>query len=246
MLPRYQDVVDALAGGALQPRPREGAAAHGPLHVGGEGRVLVAHLGHDRDDRHRLHALEPDRDRRASCPASSSPPRRSCTAARRSSRSWPCSSGTSTRCTCGTSTAACSPAQMTEHEMEHEHPLELERIRAGKPRRAATPPRSPAAQRVFMPVAGVVGAAAARRALLVRDLRADGDHDPAAEVERGRARGLPGRQVRDRRSRQLRQGPSGCASLRRHGSRDGKRNGRERTASPRGRLDRHRRAALGA
>jgi cytochrome b subunit of formate dehydrogenase len=48
--------------------------------------------------------------------------------------------------------------QMTEPEMEHEHPLELERIKAG----AAHPAPDPAAlakrQRVFLPVAGVVAA----------------------------------------------------------------------------------------
>ncbi len=47
--------------------------------------------------------------------------------------------------------------QMTEHEMEHEHPLELERIRSGKlrePDHAAIARR----RRVFMPVAGIVGA----------------------------------------------------------------------------------------
>jgi cytochrome b subunit of formate dehydrogenase len=46
--------------------------------------------------------------------------------------------------------------QMTEDEMEHEHPLELERIKAG----AAHPAHDPAAlarrQRVFLPVAGVL------------------------------------------------------------------------------------------
>jgi len=48
--------------------------------------------------------------------------------------------------------------QMTEAEMEHEHPLELERIKAG----AAHPALDPAAlakrQKVFLPVAGVVAA----------------------------------------------------------------------------------------
>jgi cytochrome b subunit of formate dehydrogenase len=47
--------------------------------------------------------------------------------------------------------------QMTEHEMEEEHPLELERIRAGR-----QPEPDPAAvgrrARVFVPVAAVVGA----------------------------------------------------------------------------------------
>ena len=46
--------------------------------------------------------------------------------------------------------------QMTEHEMEHEHPLELARIKAGE----ATPADDPVAlarrQKVFLPVAGVV------------------------------------------------------------------------------------------
>ena len=48
--------------------------------------------------------------------------------------------------------------QMTEAEMEHEHPLELERIKAG----AAHPALDPAAlakrQKVFLPVAAVVAA----------------------------------------------------------------------------------------
>jgi cytochrome b subunit of formate dehydrogenase len=48
--------------------------------------------------------------------------------------------------------------QMTEDEMEHEHPLELERIKAGK----AHPPHHPEAlakrQKLFLPVAGVVAA----------------------------------------------------------------------------------------
>jgi cytochrome b subunit of formate dehydrogenase len=47
--------------------------------------------------------------------------------------------------------------EMTEHEMEHEHPLELERLKAG-----ALRPPDPAAmarrQKVFLPVAGVVAA----------------------------------------------------------------------------------------
>jgi cytochrome b subunit of formate dehydrogenase len=46
--------------------------------------------------------------------------------------------------------------RMTEHEMEHEHPLELARIKAG----AAVPAVDPAAlarrQKLFVPVAGVV------------------------------------------------------------------------------------------
>jgi cytochrome b subunit of formate dehydrogenase len=48
--------------------------------------------------------------------------------------------------------------QMTEHEMEDEHPLELGRIKAG----TAPPPLEPAVlarrQRIFLPVAGVVAA----------------------------------------------------------------------------------------
>jgi hypothetical protein len=48
--------------------------------------------------------------------------------------------------------------EMTEEEMVHEHPLELERIRAG----VAHPVLDPAAlskrQRIFLPVAAVVAA----------------------------------------------------------------------------------------
>jgi cytochrome b subunit of formate dehydrogenase len=46
--------------------------------------------------------------------------------------------------------------QMTEDEMEHEHPLELERIRAGRARPAVEPRVLARRQRLFLPVAGVV------------------------------------------------------------------------------------------
>ena len=111
MLPRYQDVVDALQAVRYNLGLAKRAPPHRPLHLGGEGRVLVAPLGHGRDDRDRLHALEPDRHRplpaRRVHPGRAGRPRR----ARRSWPSWPCSSGTSTRCTCGTSTGRCSPAR---------------------------------------------------------------------------------------------------------------------------------------
>ena len=48
--------------------------------------------------------------------------------------------------------------QMTEDEMEHEHPLELERIRAGAAHPAPEPAVLAKRQRVFLPVAGVVAA----------------------------------------------------------------------------------------
>jgi hypothetical protein len=47
---------------------------------------------------------------------------------------------------------------MTEHEMEHEHPLELERIKAGTAQAAHDPLVIAKRQRVFLPVAGVVAA----------------------------------------------------------------------------------------
>jgi cytochrome b subunit of formate dehydrogenase len=46
--------------------------------------------------------------------------------------------------------------QMTEDEMEHEHPLELERIRAGTVHRPADPALLARRQKVFLPVAGVI------------------------------------------------------------------------------------------
>jgi cytochrome b subunit of formate dehydrogenase len=46
--------------------------------------------------------------------------------------------------------------QMTEAEMEHEHPLELDRIKAGTPHPAPDPPALAKRQKVFLPVAGVV------------------------------------------------------------------------------------------
>ena len=48
--------------------------------------------------------------------------------------------------------------RMTEHEMEHEHPLELARIRAGAKAPAADPAALARRQKVFLPVAGVVAA----------------------------------------------------------------------------------------
>jgi formate dehydrogenase gamma subunit len=48
--------------------------------------------------------------------------------------------------------------QMTEPEMEHEHPLELERIRAGAAQPVPDPARLARRQKVFLPVAGVVAA----------------------------------------------------------------------------------------
>jgi cytochrome b subunit of formate dehydrogenase len=48
--------------------------------------------------------------------------------------------------------------QLGEHEMEHEHPLELERIKAGKAHPAADPLAVARRQKVFLPVAGVVAA----------------------------------------------------------------------------------------
>jgi formate dehydrogenase gamma subunit len=47
---------------------------------------------------------------------------------------------------------------MTEEEMEHEHPLELERIKAGTARPTLDPAVLAKRQRVFVPVAGVVAA----------------------------------------------------------------------------------------
>ena len=65
--------------------------------------------------------------------------------------------------------------EMTEQEMEHEHPLELERIRAGKARARRTPRRSPAGRGSSCRSPACAGSLAARRDLLVRDLRADGN-----------------------------------------------------------------------
>jgi formate dehydrogenase gamma subunit len=47
---------------------------------------------------------------------------------------------------------------LTEQEMEHEHPLELERIKAGTARPAVEPLVLARRQKVFLPVAGVVAA----------------------------------------------------------------------------------------
>jgi hypothetical protein len=48
--------------------------------------------------------------------------------------------------------------QLSEHEMEHEHPLELERIKAGKARPVVDTAVLARRQRVFLPVVGVVAA----------------------------------------------------------------------------------------
>jgi formate dehydrogenase gamma subunit len=48
--------------------------------------------------------------------------------------------------------------QMSEAEMEHEHPLELERIKAGTAEPALDPARLARRQKIFLPVAGVVAA----------------------------------------------------------------------------------------
>jgi cytochrome b subunit of formate dehydrogenase len=48
--------------------------------------------------------------------------------------------------------------EMTEYEMEHEHPLELERIKAGMAKPAHDPDVLAKRQRIFLPVAGVVAA----------------------------------------------------------------------------------------
>jgi cytochrome b subunit of formate dehydrogenase len=48
--------------------------------------------------------------------------------------------------------------RMSEEEMEHEHPLELERIKAGKAERTLDPPALARRQKLFLPVAGVVAA----------------------------------------------------------------------------------------
>jgi formate dehydrogenase gamma subunit len=48
--------------------------------------------------------------------------------------------------------------RLSEHEMEHEHPLELHRIKAGKARLAADPLALARRQRIFLPVAGVAAA----------------------------------------------------------------------------------------
>ena len=68
--------------------------------------------------------------------------------------------------------------EMSEHEMQDEHPLELARIKAGE-HVTATPEQIARRQRVFMPVAGGDRPGAAGGALLVRDVRADRDHDAA-------------------------------------------------------------------
>ena len=48
--------------------------------------------------------------------------------------------------------------QLSEHEMEHEHPLELERIKGGRARPVVEPQVLARRQRIFLPVAGVVAA----------------------------------------------------------------------------------------
>ena len=48
--------------------------------------------------------------------------------------------------------------QMSEAEMEHEHPLELERIKAGTSQPALDPARLARRQRIFLPVAGTLAA----------------------------------------------------------------------------------------
>jgi len=48
--------------------------------------------------------------------------------------------------------------RMSEEEMEHEHPLELERIKAGTSQPALDPALRARRQRIFLPVAGVVAA----------------------------------------------------------------------------------------
>jgi formate dehydrogenase gamma subunit len=48
--------------------------------------------------------------------------------------------------------------QLTEHEMEHEHPLELARIEAGTAVPAVDPVALARRQKIFLPVAGVVAA----------------------------------------------------------------------------------------
>jgi len=48
--------------------------------------------------------------------------------------------------------------RLTEREMEHEHPLELERIKRGTARPAVEPLALARRQKVFLPVAGVVAA----------------------------------------------------------------------------------------
>jgi cytochrome b subunit of formate dehydrogenase len=48
--------------------------------------------------------------------------------------------------------------RMTEPEMEHEHPLELERIRAGAVGPALDPARLARRQKIFLPIGGVVAA----------------------------------------------------------------------------------------
>jgi hypothetical protein len=47
---------------------------------------------------------------------------------------------------------------LTEREMEHEHPLELERIRSGKAHPSTDPVALARRQRVFTPVAAVLAA----------------------------------------------------------------------------------------
>jgi cytochrome b subunit of formate dehydrogenase len=47
---------------------------------------------------------------------------------------------------------------MSEAEMEHEHPLELERIKAGTAERVLDPAKLARQQKLFLPIAGVVAA----------------------------------------------------------------------------------------
>jgi hypothetical protein len=48
--------------------------------------------------------------------------------------------------------------QLSEPEMEHEHPLELERIKAGTAHPALDPAGLARRQKIFLPVAGVLAA----------------------------------------------------------------------------------------
>ena len=47
---------------------------------------------------------------------------------------------------------------LSEHEMEDEHPLEVERIKAGHARPASDPLTLARRQKIFLPVASVVAA----------------------------------------------------------------------------------------
>jgi formate dehydrogenase gamma subunit len=48
--------------------------------------------------------------------------------------------------------------RLSEHEMEHEHPLELQRIKGGRARPVVEPQVLARRQKIFLPVAGVVAA----------------------------------------------------------------------------------------